>query len=284
VRVKRYIQTEAENLMKISEKLREIEKDRLNGSVTIAYSILGAFMEGVVSPEDSGSIIGELENARTTFAGMGLVRNICSILQATLKKNEDPVEMSHGLFSEIETSSRKAVENSDMLFQEKVSFVTISNSSMIKDIMDRNSKNIRMVSLLESRPNLEAIELAKYLKSAGIPCTIYVDASTFYASQETDFCLVGSDSILGDYSLIHKTGTFPLAMSMNHFGKKFYSIGFELKFERSYTMSTYPRFMEHSSLEITSLGFQARNIYFDITPARYIFSYITENGFISPKK
>jgi translation initiation factor eIF-2B subunit delta len=284
VRVKRYIQTEAENLMKISEKLREIEKDRLNGSVTIAYSILGAFMEGSISEEESGSIIAELENARTTFAGMGLVRNICSILQATLKKNEDPVEMSHGLFSEIETSSRKAVENSDMLFQEKVSFVTISNSSMIKDIMDRNSKNIRMVSLLESRPNLEAIELAKYLKSAGIPCTIYVDASTFYASQETDFCLVGSDSILGDYSLIHKTGTFPLAMSMNHFGKKFYSIGFELKFERSYTMSTYPRFMEHSSLEITSLGFQARNIYFDITPARYIFSYITENGFISPKK
>jgi len=282
--VKRYIQTEAENLMKISEKLREIEKDRLNGSVTIAYSILGAFMEGSISEEESGSIIAELENARTTFAGMGLVRNICSILQATLKKNEDPVEMSHGLFSEIETSSRKAVENSDMLFQEKVSFVTISNSSMIKDIMDRNSKNIRMVSLLESRPNLEAIELAKYLKSAGIPCTIYVDASTFYASQETDFCLVGSDSILGDYSLIHKTGTFPLAMSMNHFGKKFYSIGFELKFERSYTMSTYPRFMEHSSLEITSLGFQARNIYFDITPARYIFSYITENGFISPKK
>jgi len=163
--------------MKISEKLREIEKDRLNGSVTIAYSILGAFMEGSISEEESGSIIAELENARKTFSGMGLVRNICSILQATLKKNEDPVEMSHGLFSEIETSSRKAVENSDMLFQEKVSFVTISNSSMIKDIMDRNSKNIRMVSLLESRPNLEAIELAKYLKSAEIPCTIYVDAS-----------------------------------------------------------------------------------------------------------
>ena len=73
-------------------------------------------------------------------------------------------------------------------------------------------------------------------------------------------------------------------MSMNHFRKKFYSIGFELKFERSYTMSTYPRFMEHSSHEITSLGFQTRNIYFDITPARYISSYITEKGFISPGK
>jgi translation initiation factor eIF-2B subunit delta len=270
--------------MTIPEKLREISKDRLNGSVTIAYSILGSFMEGGPSAEDSGRIIDELENTRKTFSGMGLVRNICSILQATLKKNEDPAEMSHGLFSEIETSSMKAVENADSLFQEKVSFVTISNSSMIKEIMDRNSKNIRMVSLLESRPNLEAIELAKYLKGAGIPCTIYVDASTFYASQETDFCLVGSDSILGDYSLVHKTGTFPLAMSMNHFGKKFYSIGFELKFERSYTMSTYPRFMEHSSLEITSLGFQARNIYFDITPARYISSYITEKGLIPPGK
>ncbi len=270
--------------MTIPEKLREISKDRLNGSVTIAYSILGSFMEGGSSAEVSGRIIDELENTRKTFSGMGLVRNICSILQATLKKNEDPAEMSHGLFSEIETSSMKAVENADRLFQEKVSFVTISNSSMIKEIMDRNSKNIRMVSLLESRPNLEAIELAKYLKGAGIPCTIYIDASTFYASQETDFCLVGSDSILGDYSLVHKTGTFPLAMSMNHFRKKFYSIGFELKFERSYTMSTYPRFMEHSSLEITSLGFQARNIYFDITPARYISSYITEKGLIPPGK
>ncbi|WP_393970879.1 hypothetical protein OXIME_001121 [Oxyplasma meridianum] len=270
--------------MEISEKLREIQKDRLNGSVTIAYSILGAFMEGGTSKEDAGSIITELEHARTTFSGMGLVRNVCSILQTSLRKNQDTAEMSHNLFSEIETSSNKAVENSDPLFQEKVSFVTISNSSMIKEIMDRNSKNIRMVSLLESRPNLEAIELAKYLKSAGIPCTIYVDASTFYASQETDFCLVSSDSILGDYSLIHKIGTFPLAMSMNHFGKKFYSLGFDLKFERAYTMYTYPKFMEHSSLEITNLGFQARNIYFDITPARYIWAYITENGFIGQKK
>ena len=178
-RVKRYIQTEAENHMKISEKLKEIERDRLNGSVTISYSILGAFMEGRVSTEDLASIISDLENTRNTFSGMGLVRNICSILQATIKKNEDPVEMSHNLFSEIETSSSRAVENADAIFQEKVSFVTISNSSMIKEILDRNSKNIRMVSLLESRPNLEAIELAKYLKGAGIPCTIYVDASTF---------------------------------------------------------------------------------------------------------
>ena len=270
--------------MSISERLEEIRRDRLNGSLIIAYSILGTFMENKSVTEANNIILSELENVKVSFSGMGLVRNVCSILQSTIRKNEDPVEMSHGLFAEIGKSSEKAVENADSLFQDRVSFVTISNSSMIKEILQRNSTHIKMISLLESRPNLEAIDLARYLKDAGIPCTIYVDASTFYASQETDFCLIGSDSILGDYSLIHKTGTFPLAMSMHHFNKNVYSTGFELKFERAYTMATYPKFMEHSSLEITNLGFQTRNIYFDITPARYITSYITEKGFIEPHK
>lgn len=270
--------------MKIPERLMEISRDRFNGSLIIAYSILGTFMENKFGSGEAQEILSELEKMKTAFSGMGLVRNVCSILQATISKNEDTVEMCHDLFQEIGKSSEKAVENADTLFQDKVSFVTISNSSMIKEIIQHNSRNIKMISLLESRPNLEAIDLAKYLKDAGIPCTIYVDASTFYASQETDFCLVGSDSILGDYSLIHKTGTFPLAMSMHHFNKKVYSTGIDLKFERSYTMSNYPRFMEHSSMEITNLGFQARNIYFDITPPRYITSYITEKGFIDPHK
>lgn len=94
--------------------------------------------------------------------------------------------------------------------------------------------------------------------------------------------LCGSDSVLSDYSLVHKNGTYPLFLSMKYNGKNTYSITMSIKFELEYNIGSYPEFRQHETSELTDRHVKVSNRYYDITPGSLITAYATDGGLISP--
>ncbi|MBD6956153.1 MAG: hypothetical protein F9Y92_05885 [Thermoplasmatales archaeon] len=179
------------------------------------------------------------------------------------------------LIKKITDAKENAINNSSSIFKKDDVVTTISYSSMVEMAIKRNSDKIVGVNVLESRPMFEGRLLAKSLASNGINVRLFTDASIYHALKGSTMTLVGMDALLKDFSLLHKVGTFPLALASREFSVPFYSIGHSFKF-----YDKKIKLRRHPPSEICEKGvnFTCINYYFDITPSRFITAYITDLG------
>lgn len=131
----------------------------------------------------------------------------------------------------------------------------------------------------ESRPGLEGRNQAQQLDHSGVPVTYITDAQMGHFVRRATVVLVGADMLLADGSLVNKAGTYLLALAARDNGVPFYvccesfkqvpygSAGFTLE-ELDPAELDAPR-----GRHITP-----HNVYFDITPARLVDAWITEDG------
>ena len=169
-------------------------------------------------------------------------------------------------------------------------------------VAKREGKNV-FVYVDETRPRSQGSRLTAWeLVNEGIDHAIVADNASGFLMQrgEIDIVIVGSDRIAANGDVANKIGTYEKAVVAHELGIPFYvaaptstidpdcpngdMIPIE---ERSPDEVLYSYGLmddgEFGRVRIAPQGSTARNLAFDVTPARYITGIITEHGIIKPE-
>ncbi len=163
--------------------------------------------------------------------------------------------------------------------------ITLSYSSNVLRALEAcwHRELLKRVLVAESRPLNEGRRTAAALVDRGIPTTLIADAEMGVFVEEADTAVVGADTIRADGSLVNKSGTVLLALAARWRRIPFYTVAESHKV----APPSFPFILEEKAaqelLPEPIPGVSVRNVYFDLTPARYITGYITERGLLDKK-
>lgn len=192
--------------------------------------------------------------------------------------------------TELMNAKTQIAQNARSCIPDNAVIITLSDSSTVEEVIKQAhfTNKVSRVIIAESRPLLEGLNLADRLIKVGIPVTVIVDAALGFFCKEADLAVVGADTIQKDGSLIHKVGTYPFALACHDLRKPFYVTCDTLKFSKKATCKKPVKIELKPPPEILSqntiVGAEIRNIYFDMTPAKYITRIVTEKGIFLPNK
>lgn len=154
----------------------------------------------------------------------------------------------------------------------------------------------------ETRPRCQGARLTAWeLQQEGIPYAVIVDnaAGYFMRRGEVEMVIVGADRIAANGDVANKIGTYEKAVVAHENGVPFYvaapRMTFDLACETGDEIDIEERGAEEvlgmwgvdedgapSRILIAARGTPARNPAFDITPAKYVTGFITEEGVLRP--
>ena len=146
----------------------------------------------------------------------------------------------------------------------------------------------------ETRPVLQGARLTAFeLHQANIDVTLICDnmAATVMSKGLIDAVLVGCDRVAANGDTANKIGTYGVAVLAKNFGMPFYVCAPLSTIDTSTETGAEIIIEERDPSEITDLwytqpmapkGVKVFNPSFDVTPANYITSFITENGIMHP--
>jgi methylthioribose-1-phosphate isomerase len=147
----------------------------------------------------------------------------------------------------------------------------------------------------ETRPRLQGARLTAWeLEQYGIPYDIISDnmAGHFLKTGQAQKCFVGSDRTAANGDVANKIGTYMLALAAHDNGVPFYPVVPTSTIDLSLAHGGLIPIEERDPQEVLGLQFQgervapveaqARNIAFDVTPARLVTAIVTENGIVYP--
>jgi ribose 1,5-bisphosphate isomerase len=162
------------------------------------------------------------------------------------------------------------------------SVITLSYSSNVLRALEEcwHRELLKRVLVAESRPLCEGRRTAAALVDRGIPTTLIADAEIGVFVEEADVAVVGADTIRFDGSLVNKSGTVLLALAARSRRIPFYTVAESHKVAPSQLPFVLEEKAPEELLPEPIPGVAVRNVYFDLTPARYITGYITERGLL----
>lgn len=141
----------------------------------------------------------------------------------------------------------------------------------------------------ETRPLLQGARLTAWeLQRAGIPVTLITDnmAAMVMAQGKVQGVIVGTDRVAANGDFANKIGTLGVAILAKEFGIPFYVAAPTSSIDLSLASGELIPIEERKPHEVTH-GFgkqtgpddvEVFNPAFDVTPARYVTAFITENG------
>jgi len=285
----------------VEQKLGAILRDRTHGAAVLAREALAAMKlatAGSVADErDSflremaslGSRLIALRPSMSAPICNGIVRVFDAISQGA-KKTRDVRELKEiacgavdRLRKVTDENLRETVMHVSQAIPERATVLTHSYSeTCLRALLACADKGVRVYAT-ESRPLCEGRKMAESLQEGGVNVTLLTDAEAGHFMREMQMVLVGADTVLTNGSLINKMGTYLIAVAARDRALPFRVACDTWKFliERG-----VPELEEKGPEEVVEKAteFAVRNIYFDITPARLIASFITEEGAMSPKK
>ena len=147
----------------------------------------------------------------------------------------------------------------------------------------------------ETRPRLQGARLTAWeLEQYGIPYEIISDnmAGHFLKSGQVQKCFVGSDRTAANGDVANKIGTYMLALAAHDNDVPFYPVVPTSTIDLSLAHGGLIPIEERDPEEVLGLQFKgepvtpvsakARNVAFDVTPARLVTGIVTENGVVYP--
>jgi translation initiation factor eIF-2B subunit delta len=185
---------------------------------------------------------------------------------------DETIEAIENAPEEMSIAARKTIPTGTVM--------THSYSNTIVELLSRVKP--RRVIVTEARPFNDGLRLAKKLVHAGISTTLITEAQMALFAHEADAVVVGADTILPEGDFINKIGTRLLALAAHDAEVPFYAAAETLKVAApSEPLPFAPE--EGKPKEISSEKWlEVRNVYYEVTPARLVTSYITENGLLDP--
>lgn len=145
----------------------------------------------------------------------------------------------------------------------------------------------------ETRPRLQGGRLTAWeLLQYGVPFKVIADSASGYFMQsgKVDLCIVGADRVAANGDVANKIGTYNLAVVAHENEVPFYVAVPKSTIDMDTPSGDLIAIEERPPGEITHAGnwqitpdtTPVGNPAFDITPARYITAFITEEGIIKP--
>ena len=145
----------------------------------------------------------------------------------------------------------------------------------------------------ETRPRLQGARLTAWeLEKEGVPFTLITDSMAGYFMKKGAIqkAVVGADRISSDGDAANKIGTYSLAVLAKEHGIPFYVAAPFSTFDLRIKSGDEIPIEKRSESEVTDVypkcGFYGKikvaNPAFDVTPAKYISAFITEEGIIRP--
>ena len=271
---------------------RALVDDRVSGASQLARQALDslAAYAGSCAEQDPVNLrrmlldfAEQLQYARPNMAP------IYTILQRWVDRVEDlPVDDVDGLRREAATHAQEladqslhaveqAAQRAAKLIGRDATILTHSLSSTVTEtfrlLADRGVRGI----VSEGRPGYEGRQQARHLDRAGVPVTMITDAQLGHFTQQASVVLVGADSLLADGSVVNKVGTSMLALAARAQRVPFYVCCESFK-----QVPFSARSLELEEADPAEIDaprgkhITPANVYFDITPARYVSAWITD--------
>lgn len=210
----------------------------------------------------------------------------------TLSVGEAAIVVATAMRGFIEESERAIASlgaNGLSLFKAGQTVMTHSYSESLTFVLKAaaNTYPDLTIQLMESRPLRESRLLAKALADTPAKLELYSDASMAIAAKKADICIVGADAILADGSFANKTGSLPAALICRHFGVPYHVAGELSKVhlgapdEVSMEMRPIGELVE--DWEMAASGrVTVFNQFFEVVPAAFVTSYVTDKGVLTP--
>ncbi len=173
----------------------------------------------------------------------------------------------------------QAAANALPLIGDDAVIISLSFSSTVMATLRQVRSERVEVILGESRPGMEGREQARAIANMGFRVTFITDAQLGLFSGRATIALVGADAVLADGSVVNKAGTYLLALAARDRGIPFCSC-----FESFKYAPFHARSFELEELPVADIEppkhpqIEAKNVLFDITPARLVDHWITEAG------
>lgn len=285
----------------IEERIRAIAEDRTHGAAFLAREALATMKvvaaESRASDVDSfleemarlGVRLTSLRPSMSAPIANGVVRLFDAVRQVVGTKREMGEvknvvrETADHLLAVMEDNVRRTVANASAVIPRAAGVLTHSYSeTCLRALIACREKGV-WVLVTESRPLLEGTRTAHRLQEAGIRVSLVTDAEAGHFMSAAQVVLVGADTVLADGSVVNKMGTYLIALAAKDRGVPFHVACDSWKFR---VEPGVPELEEMNPEEVVgkSKTLAARNIYFDVAPARLVSGLITEDGAVGPNE
>lgn len=264
----------------ISTAVKRIREDREHGARQLALEALRT-LEKIApgaSMEEMRDCARALVLARPMMAAienaMGLAWERCQAAGDPVKGVAEAIERLEAAADGMAAAARGVIPRDTL--------ITLTYSSAVIDVLSRLRP--RRVIISESRPLYEGLRTARALAKGGLAVTLITEAQMALFVRETEAVVVGADSVQPDGSFVNKVGTHLLALAAKAEKVPLYVVADTLKVAAP---SQPQRFTveEGKRREVTrERWLEVRNVYFELTPARLVTSYVTEDGVRKPSE
>ncbi len=286
-RVRYDFQATPESLAGILRGIEEVSSDRVHGANFLgrrALELLSATAQAS-DAKDTDALLYHLllvfSKLRRAQPAMANVWNLTGKLLQVVDRESGTVssvnelktrvrEFSQQILKEAAAASEDASRNTAHILPQDGVVLTHSYSTTVLRSLELGFKSGKtfQVFATESYPGMEGKQLAKDLIALGVPVRLIADSIVDSIIPRANLVLVGTDSVLKDGSLIHKTGTKNIAIAAKKLGIPLYSSCETTKFSAQDLLGERPAIPQDL---------------FDLTPAESVSSYITEDGQVEPR-
>jgi translation initiation factor 2B subunit (eIF-2B alpha/beta/delta family) len=195
----------------MSGELDAILTDTRTGSSRIITVMLELLKE--TPKEEGGSVCRKILDAHSSMAGLQYILD-------ALTEDTDLITLMRRFDTMNEATSRQLEKLTE---GRRVTVLSRSHT------VENGVLTARQITVLESAPDKEGLDTARWLETHGKETTICADAAMGHAVNETDMTVVGADALLST-GFVNKIGTLPLALTAQHFHKPFYVAAPSYKF------------------------------------------------------
>ncbi len=228
------------------------------------------------------------------------LRNAIILTLSGMVSLDDPEELREDVFKR----SRDFVSHSEdfvsiigrkgaALIPDDATVLTHCNSSAALSAIYEGFRlgKVRRVINTETRPWRQGHITSRWLARNGVPVTMIVDSAVNHIMKDVDIVMVGADTITRCGDLINKIGTSQIALSAGENSVSFHTCAETYKFSPTAYAGADVTIEDRGPEEVADPlkvedmeGVDLRNPVFDVTPARFIDSMITERGPISQEE
>lgn len=271
----------------VDARVAAIAADRESGASELAMRALEAFEAFATvgpAPAELQELAGTLAAAQPSMAA---VRNVAHLCAQLLGEGHEPTLTFQELRRELAGAADKIARNALKVIVGKSIAITLSRSASVIAVLQILHLRGRLsaVTVLESRPRFEGRRTAQELAAAGIPVKLVTDANGPRLVGTSDLVLAGADSVLRDGGLVNKVGTYGLALAAKAAGKPFYAACEVMKLDATHASDSFPPPAGRPPDELDPPpNIDAENVYFELTPADLVTSYITDKGVYEPRR
>jgi len=281
----------------IEKKIDAIARDRSHGAAQLAGSAVKILINVCkrCRGKDLGQLAAVVRQTALSLAkvrpSMAPIRNWSLVFSHRFQEKindrtsfseaqQQGVLLGEELLAEQQRFVELQVKAARAILKNRKSVVTLSYSSTVESILRYGLPSSCRVIIAESRPLMEGRRLFKNLEHIFADLRMITDAQMGVAIPNTDLMLVGADTILSDLAVVNKTGTYLSALVSHTHSRDFFVAADTYKINVAMDSGNCVLESKSGSELWPNHEKQCDNVYFDITPAKLISGFVTEEGIL----